>query len=476
MTPSPVSPSPWRRRWLLATAVALFAVPLPALELAPVLQEGMVLQARRPVAIWGTRADPRREVVVRLGDEEVGRTAAREDGSWLVEIGPLAYRPGHAATTLTVVNGRDTEVLREVRVGEVWLCVGQSNMRFRLGRQAEPRGPSAPMLYPQALASATDPRLSLLNVSGGTPTDRRWASCTPATVEEFSAVGYHFGQALAEALDVPIGLVDLGMGGLPIRGFLPAEMAAPSSPLGQALGAPDDKTDRIYTKDFRWFAPYGVAGVLWYQGESDIARTDTYAVIMGGLLERWRADLRAPELPFLVVPITPYERKLADSAPAQPSRRSAPMRQVLQELGDIFPYVWSIPSLDLGERFDIHPRRKREVGDRLARAALANVYGRTVPWAGPQIERVVADADGWVITFRPNDGGLVPTGDGVTGFEIELDDETWQPARAEIINRDQIRVWAGESDYRGGVRYGWWSWFVPTIVNGDGYPLGSFSR
>jgi len=196
---------------------------------------------------------------------------------------------------------------------------------------------------------------------------------------------------------------------------------------------------------------------------------------MRALVDRWRADLGAPELPFIAVPITPYERRLDRPAATEPPRGAAPMRALLQELDTHVAHLWSIPTLDLGERYDIHPRRKREVGERLARAALANSYGRPVHWAGPRLNTVTPDGDGWVLHFRAVDGGLVVTADALTGFEIEVAAGVWEAARAEVLGPDRIRVWTGESDYRGGVRYGWWNWFVPTVVNGDGLPLGTFA-
>src|SRR5690606_26306114 len=198
---------------------ACAAVPSHArLQLGVPFSDHMVLQARHPIRVWGT-GDAGETVHVKVGDRE-GSCTVTGTGEWRVTLEPLEYQPDHRPLTLVIRD--DDEVVRidDLLVGEVWLCSGQSNMRFTLGRYAEHRDAAAPRLYPRTLATAHHARLRLINISGGTPADRTWAACSPDTVEKFSAIGYHFGVAIERSRDVPVGLIDLGKGGAAIRTFM----------------------------------------------------------------------------------------------------------------------------------------------------------------------------------------------------------------------------------------------------------------
>lgn len=465
----------------LALLVVLgIASPLAAsVQLAPVFSDHMVLQAQRPVPVWGT-ATPGEKISITVAGQTRSAVASA-DGRWRTTLDPLAYAPGHAPQTL-VVRGENEVRLTDVLIGEVWLCSGQSNMRYAMNRRADATGrPDEPPPFAGEIARANHPRLRLLNVTGGTPADRRWAACSPETVAAFSAPGYFFATALAPHLDAPIGLVDLGQGGAPIRAFIPRRdleatpaLAATLAPTAPTQGKADSVTGSIYEKDLRWFAPFAVRGMLWYQGESDAGRAALYPLFMGALLGRWRADLENANLPVLIVQLPPYERRRADPPKKEIGVKWAEQREAQWRVTQTIPHTHLAVIADLGERLDIHPRRKPEVGARLALLARARVYGENIPHSGPLLREARVEPGKIVLTFDHADAGLVATAGALQNFAIAGDDGQWSSATAEIEALDRVIVTIPPGSAAKYVRYAWQDYFTPTLCNGHGLPASPF--
>jgi sialate O-acetylesterase len=435
----------------------------------------MVIQAGLPVRVWGTA-----EAGAIISVEFAGRTGSAktsDEGAWSLTLPPSDYIPDHAPQTI-VVRGEDS-VLRidDVLVGEVWLCSGQSNMRFTLGRQAEPRDADAPRLYPVALAGANHPRLRLLNISGGTPADRKWALCNPATVDRFSAIGYHLGVALGHARNIPVGLVDLGKGGAAIRTFMSYSTFTAHPEFGNTYKPekrPGFTVGAVYQKDLLAFAPLAVRSVLWYQGEGDASRAHLYPDMLKLMIDDWRQALENPELPFLIVQLPPWERRRTDPARTTTGIRWAELREAQADAVKDTPNTHLAVIADLGERLDIHPRRKREVGERLARLARAAVYGETVSAYGPQLVSTEIGQESMVLTFSHTDGGLFARGGSLQDFEVAGSDGVFVSATAEITGYDELTVKIHSGVTPQYVRYAWRDYFEPTLFNGDGFPASPF--
>jgi Domain of unknown function (DUF303). len=445
------------------------------LRLGMPFSDHMVIQAGAPVRVWGT-ATPGETISVELAGK-LGQGIANHEGKWRVDLPAFDCMPDHAPQPLIVRDGTHTLELLDVLIGEVWLCSGQSNMRFTLGRQAEPRDADAPLLFPVTLAGAHHPQIRLLNVSGGTPAGRLWGLCTPDTVRNFSAVGYHFGVALQHARDVPVGLIDLGKGGAAIRTFISeetfyahpafAENYPPERRRGFMAGS-------VFRDDLEPLAPFSLRGVLWYQGESDAARASLYPELLRAMIGDWRSALENPDLPFLVVQLPPWERRRTDPPLATVSYRWAELRAAQDRAVRGISATYLLSIADLGERLDIHPRRKREVGERLATLARASIYGESIPASGPRLESIAASPHSTTLTFAHTEGGLLAHGGELRDFEVAGDDGSFKDATAIIISHNQIVVRHPDAMRATTLRYAWRDYYIPTLLNGDGWPASPF--
>ncbi|MEE2894315.1 MAG: sialate O-acetylesterase [Planctomycetota bacterium] len=196
-------------------ALALSLVSSPALaevELPAVFSDHMVLQRDLPVPVWGT-ADPGETVSVRFGDQSIG-TAADPSGAWRVDLAPM---PASAEARSLVVEGRNTIEIRDVLVGEVWICGGQSNMEWPVNASSDPA---------KEKQTADRPTIRLIkapHVTANRPMQdiaASWTVCSPETVGSFTAVGYAFARHLQDELDVPVGLLSINWGGTRIEPWI----------------------------------------------------------------------------------------------------------------------------------------------------------------------------------------------------------------------------------------------------------------
>lgn len=461
--------------WGGGCAALAGVISLGAVELAPPFSDHMVLQAHQPVPIWGT-AEPGQRVSVEFAGQSHA-TQADGEGRWRVELAPLDYAPDHAPQTL-LVQGKRVLRVKDVLVGEVWLCAGQSNMRFTLGHKVEPRGANDPLLFPAELGAAAHGRIRLLNVSGGTPAGRKWAVCSPDTARDFSAIGYFFGQALLWARDVPVGLIDLGRGGASIRTFLPAEAIESRPEFARAFREetrPGYRNGGVFSAEVRWLAPFALRGVLWYQGESDVARAGIYPALLQTLLASWRETFAAPELPFLIVQLAPYERRRTDPPRARTGVGWAELRAAQAWVTEHVPHTALAVIADLGERLDIHPRAKQPVGERLAALARGVVYGEEIAAQAPRWRSSRVRGGEVELTFDRVGAGLELRSGGEGGFAVAIGGGEFQPVPGRVIPPDTVVLTlpagkAGEVE----VRYGWQDYFEPVLFSRDGLPAGPF--
>ncbi|MDR2674815.1 MAG: hypothetical protein LBC18_08105, partial [Opitutaceae bacterium] len=471
-----------RRFARLAPALALACL-LPALDavarglaLARVFGDHMVLQQGGPVPVWG-RAAPERGVAVAFAGHVV-KTTAGADGRWHATLPAL---PASAEPrTLRVRADGETVEINDVLVGEVWLCAGQSNMEWPLSRDARARG---------ELPRATHPMVRLLNLDFAgkfifakpfpdaviarlTPEAfyrGAWARCEPAAAAPFSAIGYYFARDLQAALGVPVGVVNLAVGGSPAEAWVSREALAADAELrpmlegswldnpalepwcrqrgmenlGAALkaGKPVPDADgggpaHPFKPGFLWDAgpapllPFAMRGVLWYQGESNALsarRTAQHERLFPLLVRDWRARRGRGGFPFLYCQLSSIE------AAGYPSENWPEFRDSQRRLREKIPDAGMVVTSDAGARRDVHPREKRVVGARLARLALAQTYGRAILPGGPEPVSASAAPGALRVAFAQTGAGL-RTSDGAAprGFELAGADGQFHPAAARL--------------------------------------------
>lgn len=467
-----------------------------------VLQRGRELSvsgtanAGETVSVWLGKAGPRRrgQAQQRITLAE-GFTEAGPDGRWTVKIGPL-----EAATGLTLEIGTIMRHLSyaDVAVGEVWLCSGQSNMEFRTAGMVPAER--------DTLLSFADarPDVRLLNMKENWRVTGyewstgkldslaafeffslgRWEHLNPANADDFSAVGLSFGKMLSDSLNVPIGLILNAVGGSPVESWTDRKTLEFGFPdlfrdwwhndffmdwvrktaLVNTAARPDILQRHPYEPAYLFEAgilpleKYPIKGILWYQGESNAHNFEAYGSLFRLMLESWRGWW-GEELPFYFVQLSSLNR------PSWPR-----FRDLQRRLSEEVPLCHMAVCSDLGDSLDVHPRRKLQVGSRLALQALDKEYGRPCGLSeGPVFRYVELEKDRAVVHFD-NACGMSVT----RGFEIAGADGLWHPADA-VVEGETVVLTAPGTGAPTAVRYGWQPFTRADLVNAAGLPCSTFT-
>ncbi len=498
---------------LLSLAIAALASAARAdVKLPAIFTEHLVLQRDLADPVWGWAA-PGEEVTVSIGDQKQ-TTTADASGHWRVKLAPMPAGGPHQLT----VKGKNTITLSDVLVGEVWVCSGQSNMAWTLSNVRD---------GDLEIKSANFPKIRIVHVPNfgvGEPQEDfkgEWRVCSPSTAGSVSAVGYFFGKQLYQTLDVPIGLIDDAWGGSACEAWVrrdvfekderlkplaehwreieskfdaaktdaeyqaklatwktEAEMAklegkkAPNQPHhpGNPLTG-NARPANIYNGVLKPTIGYGIRGAIWYQGETNAGRAYQYRELFPLMIKNWREDWGQGDFPFYWVQLADFKGEQA-----QPSESDwAELREAQTMTMDKLPKTGEAVIIDIGEGKDIHPRNKRDVGLRLARWALANDYGVSVPYQSPRYKSMEHKDNKIVLTIDHADGGL-QTFDVAQprGFTIAGDDKKFHPAEAKILDANHIEVWSNEVSQPVAVRDGWADNPIVNVYNKAELPLTPF--
>lgn len=460
---------------MLAQEAALVEAPAETtLELASVFSDHMVLQRDRAIPIWGT-ARPDATVHVEFGSK-TRETTADEQGDWQLKLGPL--EAGGPFEMKVWTDGAALN-LQDILVGEVWVASGQSNMQWPVARSNE---------ADKEIAAAQWPKIRLLTVSRlalPRPHDDfdsyGWQVCSPETVKDFSAVAYFFGRHLHDNLHVPIGLVSTNYGGTPMEAWT-SRTALESRPtfagaakVAKAALDSEDKLAKghpsgLYNAMIHPLIPFGMRGVIWYQGEANANRHQHYHELSQLMIADWRERWGQGDFPFLLVQLAAWK----PDATKWPRLREAQYRTVQTE-----PNVAMAVATDVGDRADIHPRNKQAVGHRLALAARALAYGEEIEYSGPTYDAMKVEGEKCVLSFAHLGGGLQIGSDGnaeageTKGFEIAGADRKFVAAEV-TIDGDQIVVSSDQVAEPVAVRYNWAGWTEGNLYNAAGLPAPPF--
>lgn len=449
--------------FLMSASLATADVRLPN-----VLGDGMVLQQGKPINVWGW-AEAGEKVTVTLGNASASATA-NDQGMWSVA---LAKQEANAKPQSLIVEGSNKITLKDILIGEVWLCSGQSNMEWRMTQTEHAK---------EEIANANHPTIRLYNVQGHInkpePQDDapgQWQVCSPTSVSGFSAVGYHFGQALHAKLNVPIGLIGSNWGGTQIEPWTPKVGLEQVESLKK-----NAKNGGIYNGMIHPLAPFTLRGVTWYQGESNCLKGDTtiYTARTEALVKGWKTVFKQDDLSFYFVQIAPFPYA------ARFKSRNANLNE------ESLPRFWdaqtaclkSVPNSGMvvvtditGNVNDIHPRNKLDVGRRLARWAFAKNYGDDkVVYSGPMYKSISVSGNKVTLKFDHTGSGLKSIdGKPLSHFTIAGKDKKFVPAKASIEG-DLVVVSAEGVDEPVAVRFAWHEIAVGNLGNKDGLPAVPF--
>jgi sialate O-acetylesterase len=476
-------------------------------KLPAIISENMVLQAGMKCPIWGT-ADAGEEVTVTLG-AQTAKAAADKDGKWKVTIGPL--EPGGPFDMK--IAGKNTIEIKNVLVGEVWVCSGQSNMEWKVSISNNAKDEIAAADFPKIRHFEVTKKVAaepLADVSGS------WKICTPQTAGGFTAVGYFFGRELHKTLNVPVGLIHTSWGGTPAeswtsKGTLEADpelkvmldnwakqeanypqakegfakvldkwkadsekAKAENKPVPKKPNAPQDpatsswKPSGLYNGMIAGLVPYGIQGAIWYQGESNAGRSYQYRKLFPAMIQDWRKNWGQGDFSFFWVQLANFM-----------ARKTEPAESGWAELREAQQMTLSLPktgtglAIDIGDAKDIHPRNKQDVGKRLALNALAVTYGKDVPYSGPLYELMKVEGKTIRLKFKHVFGGLEAKDGDLKGFAIAGDDKKFVWAQAKI-DGETVVVSSDGVDKPLAVRYAWADNPECNLYNKAGLPASPF--
>jgi sialate O-acetylesterase len=463
-----------------------------------IFSDGAVLQKTDQVPVWGW-GSPGEDVSVKLAGASAS-AKADDAGKWSVVLD--LSDAGAGPHELTAKAAQDEITIRDVLVGEVWLCSGQSNMEMRL-RFCDVAGEIGKVNQPEIRhfkverAGATKP---LEELTG------QWIKANGADLGEFSAVGFHFARILQEQLGGPIGLVNSTFGGSVLETWVSEPVLRSredfwkrSTQLEEMMNkqdkeAPSRRPYRLFNGMISPVAPYAFAGIIWYQGESNAKpeQTSLYADIQKAMLGDWRQRWGRPDMPFYFCQLPNFGRK-----PTEPGKGGAwadlreQQEKVLAE-----PNTGMAVLIDAGEAKDLHPLDKRTPGERLAALVLARSYGREIVHAGPSQHSYEVAAGAVRIRFKDVHGGLIarqltaeyrpkereaatvplvrnsPESE-LEGFELGSADGRWAWANA-VIDGDSVVVSAPGLGAPTTVRYAWADNPTCNLYNKEGFPAAPF--
>ena len=503
-------------RWTLILAAGLVLACAAGVgadvKLPAIIGDHMCLQQGMKAPIWGW-AEPGEEVTVSIGGQK--QTAkADADGRWQVALEPLKVG-GPLEMTIA---GKNTIKVADILVGEVWVGSGQSNMQMTVTSSKDNQKEIAEAKYPQIRlfsverAVAAEPQKDCKGA---------WVECSPSTVPGFSAALYFFGRDVFKSVGTPMGLIHTSWGGTPAEAWTSAETLKADPMLKvvfdrwakSAEGYPKAKENWEKTKDAqmaKWkeavakakaegkqaprqprgpeepaksphnptslynamiapIIPYGIAGSIWYQGESNAGRAFEYRKLFPAMITDWRKHWGQGDFPFFFVQLANFM-----------GRKEQPADSAWAELREAQTMTLSLPKtgmaviIDIGEAADIHPKNKQDVGGRLALAALATVYGKDVVYSGPMYESMKVEGDKVRLKFKHVGGGLVAKGaDKLTGFAIAGEDKKFVWADAKI-DGDAVVVSSKDVAKPVAVRYAWADNPECNLYNKAGLPASPF--
>jgi sialate O-acetylesterase len=447
----------------LTTATAAVArVTLPGL-----FSDNMVLQRESEVALWG-RSDQLKLTIASSWNAQPVMVQVNTDGTWKVKLKtPKAGGP----YTLTFDDG-ERLMIGNVLIGEVWICSGQSNMDMPV------KGLSARdtvMNKKGILASAFNPNIRLFKLphraSAQLEKDSpsRWQLSDSITANTFSAVGFQYAQRLQEKLNVPVGIIHSAWSGTRIEPWIsPGELApfSYSRPPADTTKISRTSPSALFNGMIGPLAGFTFKGVIWYQGESNLAQHRVYDKMMAAMVDGWKKAWKQEKMAFYYVQIAPFSYGRGTTVAAY-------LREAQERAMSLIPDSYMVPTIDIGSGKTIHPSDKTTVSQRLANAALVRTYGsKGLAYENVGFKSIKLKAGKAVVRVKNASQGLVFEGNS-SGFEVSGDDEIFYPATV-TIQKSKIELQSSKVARVVAARYCFGSEIHGTVKNQQGLPLLPF--
>ncbi|HAF77169.1 MAG TPA: sialate O-acetylesterase [Maribacter sp.] len=445
---------------LLVTTFAKAEITLPK-----IFSNEMVLQRESDVLLYGW-ADPNEEFTIYTSwNDESLAVKTGNDAKWEITV----KTPEAGGPFQIIFKGKSNEItLKDVLIGEVWLCSGQSNMEWSANSKIANRD--------FEVDNANYPNIRLFTVAKRTAEYPQedvagtWVACSPETMQDFSAVAYFFARKVQKELNIPIGLIDNAWGASSAEVWTPESVFEAHPELVEAHKKIEPnkwvsvEKSSLYNGMVAPLTKFKIGGTIWYQGESNTANAKSYQKLFTNMITSWRAEWK-DDFPFYYVQIAPfkYDHEFAGGIVRDQQRKAISLENTAMAM-----------TSDICTIEDIHPLNKQDVGLRLANIALKNHYRllQDQEVYGPLYDSFEVDGNQLKVKFS-NADGLNNKGKKITLFEVSNAVGEWFPAKAKLKN-NEIVVSSKEVKNPTGVRYAFKSTDVSTLFNAAGLPASTF--
>ena len=445
---------------LVMTTFAKAEITLPK-----IFSNEMVLQRETDVLLNGW-ADPNEEFTIYTSwNDDIVDVKTGNDAKWEISV----KTPEAGGPFQIIFKGKSNEItLKDVLIGEVWLCSGQSNMEWSANNKIANRD--------FEVDNANYPNIRLFTVAKRTAKYPQedvagtWVACSPETMQDFSAVAYFFARKVQKELNIPIGLIDNAWGASSAEVWTPDNVFKAHPELVEAHKKVETnkwvtvEKSTLYNGMTAPLTKFKIAGVLWYQGEANTANAESYHELFSKMITSWRAEWN-DDFPFYYVQIAPfkYDQEYAGGMVRDQQRRTLSLKNTGMAM-----------TSDICATEDIHPLNKQDVGLRLANIALKNHYGllQDQEVYGPLYKSFEVDGNQLKVSFS-NAGGLYNKGKKITLFEVSNAAGEWFPAKAKL-KKEEVILSSKEVRNPTGVRYAFKSTDIGTLFNAAGLPASTF--
>ena len=466
------------------------------LKLMDLFSDGMVLQQKSKTKIWGI-SNANGTVNIESSWGVKSSTKADANGNWITEIDtPKAGGP----YSMKITDGIKTKEIKDILIGEVWFASGQSNMEMPL----EGYLPAEPIdNADQEILNSLNDNIRMFTVTNNVTlskidtVDGKWLRSNPENSRFFSATGYFFAKKLQKDLGIPIGIISSNWGGTPAESWVSEEKLRTLKdfdkdidalykryenfqnqpvPLDENRGNVKDANPKgcclslpvvLYNAMINPIINYKIAGVIWYQGESNVPRPKQYQKLFPLMINDWR-NRWGYDFPFYFVQLAPFNYD------GESKNKLAELRDA-QRLTLKLPNTGMAVTLDNTKDFHlIHPTNKESVGLRLAYIALNRSYNKEIIDSGPLYKSILINKNKITIEFNNVGSGLSKKGNKLTEFEIAAKNKKFVKANAKIKN-NKVIVWSNKISNPKYVRYGWKDTSTASLFNKEGLPASSFN-